>query len=252
MRNAATALILFILAVFLVRPVQCDEIHVAAASNARGVLQELAARFEQDSGHELVLIFGSTGKQYAQVVNGAPFDVFLAADAERPEKLEAAGLIVEGSRFTYALGRLVLWSADDSRVDSNGRVLESDSFRRLAIANPDLAPYGRAAMEVIDRLDRRASIRDRLVVGENVGQAFQFVASNNAELGFVAWSQLHLGDAPMTGSWWLVPESLHGPIEQQAVQLRAGPVAESFLAFLRGEKAIEILRAHGYGVPDDF
>ncbi len=228
-----------------------DEIRVAAASNSRGVLQELAQRFEENTGHEPVLIFGSTGKHYAQIVNGAPFDVFLAADAERPQKLEAAGLTVEGTRFTYALGRLVLWSTDDGLVDPDGQILATAGFRRLAIASPGLAPYGRAAMEAIDKLGHRERVEGKLVMGENVGQAFQFVVSGNAELGLVAWSQLQQGDRPIQGSSWRVPESLHSPIEQQAVQLRSGEAAESFLVFLRSEKAFEILRAYGYGVPDD-
>ena len=249
MRTLASLLATAILASLCPGQVQGDEIRVAAASNSRAVLQELAVRFEKSTDHELVLIFGSTGKNYAQIVNGAPFDVFLAADAERPQKLEAAGLTVEGSRFTYALGRLVLWSADDGLVDAESRTLGTADFRRLAIANPALAPYGRAAMEAIDKLGQRERVEGKLVVGENVGQAFQYVVSGNAELGLVAWSLLHQGDRPMRGSWWLVPESLHGPIEQQAVQLKTGQAAETFLAFLRSKKAIEILRAYGYGVP---
>ena len=251
MRTLATLLATATLVSLCPGQVLGDDIRVAAASNSRAVLQELAARFEKDSAHELVLIFGSTGKHYAQIVNGAPFDVFLAADAERPQKLEAAGLTVEGSRFTYALGRLVLWSADGRLVDAESRTLETADFRRLAIANPGLAPYGRAAIEAIDKLGQREDVKDKLVMGENVGQAFQFVVSGNAELGLVARSQLHQGDRPMQGSWWLVPESLHEPIEQQAVQVKAGKAAEDFLAFLRSEKAVEIFRAYGYGVPDD-
>ena len=251
MRTLASLLATAILASLCPGQVQGDEIRVAAASNSRAVLQELAVRFEKSTDHELVLIFGSTGKHYAQIVNGAPFDVFLAADAERPQKLEAAGLTVKGSRFTYALGRLVLWSADDGLVDAESRTLETADFRRLAIANPGLAPYGRAALEVIGNVGQREGVEGKLVMGENVGQAFQFVVSGNAELGLVAWSQLHQDNRPMQGSWWLVPESLHEPIEQQAVQVKAGKAAQDFLAFLRSEKAIEIFRAYGYGVPDD-
>ena len=228
-----------------------DEIRVAAASNSRGVLAELATSFEAESGHELVLIFGSTGKHYAQIINGAPFDVFLAADAERPRKLEESGHIVSGTRFTWAVGRLALWSDDASLLESKEKTLKQGQFRHLAIANPGLAPYGRAARQTLENLGYWDELQLQLVMGENVGQAYQFVKSGNAELGLVAWSQIKQGDKPIKGSWWLVPESLHAPIEQQAVQLRPNSAAEIFLAFLREEKAVEILRAHGYGVPDD-
>lgn len=228
---------------------RCDQVRVAAASNFRVTLEEIGAEFEKQSAHEVVLIFGATGKHYAQIVHGAPFDLFFAADAERPERLDAEGLAVPGSRFTYAIGRLALWSTDEQRVDKEGRVIAQGQYRHLAIANPELAPYGRAAKETLQSLGLWETVSGQLVTGENIGQAFQFVASGNAELGLVAWSQLQ--GAGMGGSWWLVPGTLHQPIEQQAVQLRPGAAAESFMAFVRSAKAVEIIRAHGYGMPDD-
>jgi len=229
----------------------CDQVRVAAASNFRATLEEISAEFEKQSAHDVVLIFGATGKHYAQIVHGAPFDLFFAADAERPERLDAEGLAIPGSRFTYAIGRLALWSTDEQLVDKEGRAISRGQYRHMAIANPDLAPYGRAAKETLQSLGLWETISGQLVTGENIGQTFQFVASGNAELGLVAWSQLKGGGAGLGGSWWLVPETLHRPIEQQAVRLRPGAAAESFMSFMRSAKAVEIIRAHGYGVADD-
>lgn len=230
---------------------QAAEFRVAVASNFRGAAQEIAAGFDAASGHRTVLIFGSTGKHYAQIVNGAPFDVFLAADAERPERLERSGHAVAGTRFTYALGRLALWSADPERVVDGAALLKQGDFRRLAIANPVLAPYGRAARETLEALAAWRAAEPRLVTGDNVAQAYQFAASGNAEIGLVAWSLLLQGEAGPGGSWWQVPESLHAPIAQQAVLLRENPGGRAFLEYLRGPDALAILRARGYGVPDD-
>lgn len=230
---------------------RCDEIRVAAASNFRDALEEISAEFEKQSTHDVVLIFGATGKHYAQVVHGAPFDVFFAADTARPKRLEEEGLAIPGTRFTYAIGRLALWSTNEDLVDPEGLVIRQGKYRHLAIANPELAPYGRAAKETLQSLGLWETVSKHLVTGENIGQAFQFVASGNAELGLVAWSQFQRGGAGMGGSWWLVPSTLHKPIEQQAVLLRPGAAAESFLAFVRKTKSLEILSAHGYGVPDD-
>jgi len=229
----------------------CDEIRVAAASNFRDALEQISVEFEKQSAHDVVLIFGATGKHYAQIVHGAPFDVFFAADTARPERLENEELAVPGTRFTYAIGRLVLWSTNEHLVDSEGRVIGQGNYRHLAIANPELAPYGRAAKEALQSLGLWETVSQSLVTGENIGQTFQFVASGNAELGLVAWSQLQHGNSGMGGSWWLVPDTLHKPIEQQAVLLKPGTAAESFLAFVRSAKSLEILSAHGYGVPDD-
>lgn len=226
-----------------------DEVRVAAASNFRETLAALAAAFEAGSAHELVLIFGSSGKHYAQIVNGAPFDVFLSADAERPERLENAGLSLHGSRFTYALGRLALWSAQPALVDQGGAVLKRGDWHYLAIANPDLAPYGRAAVEVLHRAGAWEAARQRLVRGENVAQAFQFVDSGSAEMGFVAWPQLVTAQRSEEGSHWLVPESMHRPIVQQAVLLSDSQGARDFHAWLQSDEARQLIRAHGYGIP---
>jgi molybdate transport system substrate-binding protein len=226
------------------------EVHVAVAQNFAPVARELGAAFERSNGGRVILSAASSGKLYAQIDSGAPFDVFLSADAERPARLESEGLATAGSRFTYALGRLVLWSADLERVDPGGKVLEGEDWRHLAIANPELAPYGAAAAETLRGLGLWERVASRLVRGEDVGQAFQFVVSGNAELGFVALSQL--ADGQHGGSRWLVPESLHAPIEQQAVLLaRAAEnaTARAFLAFLRSAQAHARISQAGYGAP---
>ena len=238
------------LVLFSTSGARADEIRVAAASNFKATLVRLAARFEMASGHELVLSYGSSGKQFAQIVHGAPFDVFLAADSERPIELESTGRAVAGSRFTYAIGRLALWSRDPGRADPGGLALARLDYRHLAIANPKLAPYGRAAREALDSLGLWDAVSGRLVMGENIGQTFQFVNSGNAELGLVAWSQVLQGGGKPTGSYWLVPRELHRAIEQQAVLLSGKASAREFLEFLEGREAVEIIRSHGYGVPD--
>lgn len=230
-------------------PLWADEIRVAAASNVTGAARALAERFEADTGHEVVLAFGSTGKHYAQIHNGAPFHAFLAADTERPRRLEEEGAAIAGSRFTYARGALVLWSPEPGLVDNEGRVLEEGSYRYLAIANPRLAPYGRAARQVLEARGLWASTQGRRVMGENIAQAFQFVRTGNAELGFVAASQLKAMNAPGKGSGWRVPQSLHDPIDQQAVLIEDDQAARDFLAFLRSEPGRAIFREFGYEVP---
>lgn len=225
--------------------VRAESVLVAAAANVTAVVGEIAAAFAAETGHEVVLTFGSTGGLYAQITQAAPFDVYLAADAERPERALAEGHAVRGSGFTYAYGRLALYS---TTRDVGGAAALDGDFRRLAIADPQLAPYGRAAMEVLAALGRSAAVADRLVTGASVTQALQFVVSGNAELGFVAASQI--GE----GAHWLVPARLHAPIRQDAVLLLAGadnPAALAFMAFLRGEAAAAMLRDAGYGVDED-
>ncbi len=226
-----------------------EPVRVAVATNFRTVFEELAAGFETASGVEVSISAASTGKLYAQIVQGAPFDVFLAANAEAPARLEAAGLARAGSRTTYALGRLALWSREAGRVDGGGRVLEDGSFERLALANPRLAPYGRAAMEVLTARGLWPVLADRTVIGESVGQAFHFVASGNAELGFVARSQLAAPEGGPQGSLWAVPSELHRPIEQQLVVLSSRPEAGLLASYLLAPAAREILVARGYEVP---
>lgn len=229
--------------------VPAAEIRVAVASNFQPAMAALKQQFEANSDHRLTLIFGSTGKHYAQIINGAPFDAFLAADAERPQRLEREGLAVAGSRFTYALGKLVLWSPRPGYVDAQGRVLEHSDFRHLAIANPRLAPYGLAAHQVLQALGLWDRLSERLVQGENIGQAYQFVQSGNAELGFLAWAQVQGRNMPVTGSFWLVPQELYQPIEQQAVLLSDTDASQALLRFLHSPQALKIIADHGYAVP---
>jgi len=226
-----------------------DEIRVAVASNFREAMEAAAERFEQRLGHEITLISGSTGKHYAQIVNGAPFDAFFAADSARPQRLEAERRIVPGSRFTYAVGKLVLWSSHEDVVELGGQLLRTDLFRHLAIANPELAPYGAAARQVLQALGLWEQLSDRLVRGENIGQTFQFVVTGNAELGFVARAQLAQPPG-FGGSAWEPPQSLYDPIEQQAVLLRDSPAGRAFMAFVKSEEARALIRAYGYDVPD--
>jgi len=226
-----------------------SEIRVAVASNFSNAMATIADQFETESGHTLKLSFGSTGKHYAQIVNGAPFDIFFAADAKRPGLLEQEGQGIAGSRFTYALGKLVLWSPKPEFVDSHADILKQGTFRHLAIANPKLAPYGVAARQVLQSLELWQDMQGRMVRGENIGQAFQFVASGNAELGFVARSQVMRPGLEATGSAWAVPQFLYDPIEQQAVLLNDKQAARAFMSFVRSDEAIRIIREHGYQVP---
>ena len=230
-------------------PLQAGEIRVAVASNFRQAMVVAAQRFEEDSGHVVVLIPGSTGKHYAQIRNGAPYDAFFAADVDKPRRLEEERHIVPGSRFTYAIGQLVLWSVDPHLVDPAGKVLKSDRFRHLAIANPGLAPYGSAARSVLQALGLWDALTPKLVRGEDIGQAFQFVVSGNAELGFVARSQLQAPGRDFAGSSWQPPQALYPPIEQQAVLLRDSPAGRAFMTFMQGEEARAIVRAYGYDSP---
>ncbi|UCE75821.1 MAG: molybdate ABC transporter substrate-binding protein [Gammaproteobacteria bacterium] len=226
-----------------------DEIRVAVASNFTDAMGAIAERFETGTGHKVTLISGSTGKHYAQIRNGAPFDAFFAADRRRPELLEEEGVALPGTRFTYAVGKLVLWSPERGIVDPEAVVLQRGEFHHLAIANPKLAPYGKAAEEVLQARGLWARLSGRLVRGENIGQAFQFVKSGNAELGFVAYSQLKRPNQPIEGSLWNVPQALYTPIEQQAVLLKDSEAARSLLSFVRSDAALMIIRDYGYETP---
>lgn len=226
------------------------EVRVAVAGNFAEVMGELAAAFEARTGHRAVLSAASTGKHYAQIVQGAPFDVFFAADARHPERLERDGRAVAGTRFTYAIGAIVLWSPRPGLVDAQGQVLKTGGFRFLAIANPALAPYGRAAEEMLRKWGLWEGLQDRLVRGQTITQAYQFVKTGNAELGFVALSQVKRPGKAAEGSWWRVPQALHSPIEQQVVLLRDTPPARALLEFVRGDAALKIIRAYGYTLGD--
>jgi len=246
------ATILVLVAVAMRFPAQrskASTLRVAVASNFTTAVRAIAESFEAKTGHRVTLIFGSTGKHYAQIRNGAPFDAFFAADIRRPELLEKEGVALPGTRFTYAVGKVVLWSPEAGYVDMEGTVLKGASFRHLAIANPKLAPYGKAAQEVLQKLGLWDELGGRLVRGQDITQTLQFVRSGNAELGFVAYSQLVRPGRPIEGSWWPVPQTLYTPIEQQAVLLRQSTVGAAFLAFARSEEALEIIHGYGYDTP---
>ncbi len=243
-------LALFLLSVGNLPAVLADEIRVAVASNFVETLRAITRSFEEQSGHRVILIPGSTGKHYAQISHGAPFDAFFAADSHRPERLDREGKIRPGSRFTYAVGHLVLWSPLSGYVDPEGAVLERGKFSHLAIANPKLAPYGRAAREVLERRGLWEALAGRMVRGENIGQAFHFVESGNAPLGFVASSQITHPGRPIPGSCWVIPHSLYTPIEQQAVQISASAATGQFMAFVRTPEAREIIHGFGYSTPE--
>jgi molybdate transport system substrate-binding protein len=226
-----------------------DEVQVAVAANFTAPMQQIAALFEKETGHKAMLSFGATGKFYAQIVNGAPFEVLLAADDETPAKLEKEGLGVAGSRFTYAVGKLVLWSASADLVDAAGAVLKTGNFRHLALANPKTAPYGAAAMEVMNKLGVLSALQPRFVQGDNITQAQQFVVTGNAELGFIALSQVYKDGKLTAGSMWVVPGKLHEPILQDAVLLANGkdkPAPVALIAYLKGDKARAIIKSYGY------
>lgn len=233
------------------------EIRVAVASNFTETIKALSRQFEDKTGHKVTLIFGATGRHYAQIKNGAPFDVFFAADSKRPKLLEDEGLAIADSRFTYALGKLVLWSPKENFIDSKAKVLDQANFYHLAIANPKLAPYGKAAQEFLqthllwDTLMTNEQHKPKIVRGENIGQTFQFVKSGNAELGFVALSQVKHLIRDETGSLWVVPTSLYSPIKQQAVLLKKNSSANEFLSFVKSDEAQNIIKSFGYGVIDN-
>lgn len=230
---------------------QADQVQVAVAANFIAPMKAIAAEFERDTGHSAVLSLGSTGQFYAQIRHGAPFAVFLSADDETPARLEQEGWAVPGSRFTYATGRLVLWSKKPGVVDARGEVLSQAGSGKLAIANPSLAPYGAAALEVIDRLGLRARLTPRLIQGANIAQTHQFVLTENAALGFVALSQVMQNGQIKEGSAWVVPSTLHSPIRQDAVLLPPGrdqAAARALMRYLQSDKAKAIIRSYGYEV----
>jgi molybdate transport system substrate-binding protein len=234
-------------------PVRAEELNIAVAANFYGTLQQLAPKFEQASGNRLLLSSGASGQFYTQIREGAPFDVLLSADSDRPKQLEAEGLAVAGSRFTYAVGTLVLWSPKAGVVDSEGKVLRSGGYRMLAIGDPRNAPYGAAAQQVLTamRLWDQLNQDKKLVVGENINQAWQFAATGNVDMAFVALSQVS-ADHVISGSFWQPPQALYAPINQDAVILaRTGKraTAETFMKWLREDpQAIATIKAAGYHV----
>lgn len=231
---------------------KADEVKVAVASNFSKPLEALATTFTATTGHELKISAGASGKLYAQIEHGAPFEVLLSADSKTPEKLVAAQLAIADSRFTYALGKLVLWSSNQDYIDAQGAVLQKNEFKHLAIANPKTAPYGAAAWEVLEHLGLTTSLEPKLVQGENISQTYDFVSTGNAELGFVAWSQVVQAGGLKQGSVWQIPDRFYSPIQQDAVLLTKGqnnPAAKALLAFLKTPAAQKLITEAGYGLP---
>ena len=249
-------LVIILSAAVVLAAAKAGEVTVAVATNFTAPMQKIAQAFEQDTGHKVLLSFGATGKFYAQIKNGAPFAVLLSADDETPARLEKEGVAIAGTRFTYAVGRLALWSKNPSLVDDKGQVLlsnntDKNNFKKLAIADPKLAPYGAAAIEVIERMGVTDKVRSKLVQGDSISQAFQFVMTENAELGFVALSQISIDGRITQGSAWVVPQNLYTPLKQDAVLLpfgRHNAAAIALMKYMRTERAQTIIRSYGYSL----
>jgi molybdate transport system substrate-binding protein len=225
------------------------EAQVAVAANFAEPIKAIAAVLEKTTGHTLKVTLGATGKLYAQIKNGAPFDVLLAADTTTPAKLEAEGLTQPGSRFTYATGKLVLWSAQVGRVDGQGLVLKAADLGKVALASPKVAPYGAAAVQAMGQLGLTAALAPRLVQGESIGQTFAFAATGNADVGFVALSQVLEGGKLKSGSVWVVPQHLYSPIRQDAVVLKkaaTNAAAQALVTLLQSPNVKDLISSHGY------
>jgi molybdate transport system substrate-binding protein len=251
MKPTRRNLFLLIILGFAARTALADEVQVAVAANFTAPMQQIAAEFSKDTGHKVQLIFGSTGKFYAQISNGAPFEVLLAADAATPAKLLSEGNAVAGSQMTYAIGKLVLWSLKPGVVDDRGEVLKRTDLAHVAYCNPALAPYGAAAVQAMKSFGVFETLQPKLVQGESITQAYQFVATGNAEIGFVALSQVFKDGKITEGSAWVVPTGLYEPIRQDAVILDKGrgkPAAEALMQYLKSAKAQSIIRSFGYGL----
>lgn len=244
--------ILWTASLLLAASAHAAEVKVAVAANFVQPMKEIAAEFEKDSGHKITLSQGASGKFYAQISNGAPFHVFLSADDETPSRLVNEGKAVAGTQFTYAIGRLALWSPDATLVDQGGGVLKTDKFRFLSIANAKVAPYGRAAVQTLQKLGVLAAVEPRVVQGESIAQTHQFVSSGNAQLGFVALSQVWENGKLKSGSAWIVPEEMHEQLKQDVVLLNPGKAskpAAALLEYLRSDKARKIIERYGYKLP---
>jgi molybdate transport system substrate-binding protein len=239
-----------ILSLLFITPICiAEELMVAVAANFSLPMRQIAEVFAQTHPHTVQLAFGSSGKFYAQILNGAPYDVFFSADESKPQALIDQDLALTNSRFTYALGALALWSADPEKIDHNGTVLIDGNFNKLALANPKLAPYGLAAMDVLANMQLIEATRQRWVQGENIAQTYQFIASRNADIGFVAVSQIMQNALLKTGSAWIVPTTLYRPIKQDAVILKQTQhlkAAREFMTFMQGPEASSIIQSFGY------
>ena len=239
---------------FFLNEAIADEIKIAVASNFYPTMKELVTHFESitlnsDTTNNIVLISGSSGKHYAQILNGAPFDLFFSADKLRPNMLEKEEVFNNQSRFTYALGKLALWSPFNEYIDSDGQVLYNDDFRFIAIANPRIAPYGIASKETLTSMNLWQDMEEKLVRGENIAQTFQFAKSGNAKLGFVSYSQILSLNSSSEGSYWLVPQDMYQPIEQQAILLKDSSLGKDFLSFIMSDEASNIIKRNGYDLP---
>lgn len=226
-----------------------EEIHAAVASNFTAPMKDIVKQYEEESGNKVILSFGSSGKFFAQIQNGAPFQIFLSADESKPDALEKAGLIVTGTRFTYAIGALALWSVKPDFIDNNDARLKSGDFNKLALANPKLAPYGVAATEVLEGLGLTESTKSKWVMGENISQTYQFASTGNTDLGFVALSQIMSEGRITKGSSWIIPTDQYSPIRQDAVLLKSAKnstAAKELLNYLRSDKARSIIHSYGY------
>ncbi|MDD1621105.1 MAG: molybdate ABC transporter substrate-binding protein [Methylococcaceae bacterium] len=251
--NALRRILLILCLVSLSAITQAATTLVAVAANFTKPMEEIAAEFQKATGHEAKLSFGSSGKFVSQMENGAPFEVFLSADESNPLKLEQNGATVAGSRFVYALGKLVLWSAKPGYVDDQGQILAKGGFQHLALADPKLAPYGAAALEVLKGMGLQEKLQPLLVQGENIAQTQQFVSTGNAELGFVALSQVIENGKIASGSGWIVPSNRYAPIKQSAVLLNLGaenPAAKALLDYLKSKPALAIIEKYGYDLPN--
>ncbi len=249
MNSTRSLLVVLGLAASAASAANAAEVQVAVAANFTAPMQQIAADFEKDTGHKAQLIFGSTGKFYAQIKNAAPFEVLLAADDETPAKLIKEGGAVAGSQFTYAVGKLVLWSAKPGLVDDKGAVLRKPEIAHVSYANPKLAPYGAAAVEALKALGVFDAVQPKLVQAETITQAFQFVVSGNAEIGFVALSQVYKDGKIGEGSAWIVPANLYSQIRQDAVILDKGKsnaAATELVKYLKLDKAKAVIRSYGY------
>ena len=241
--------VLLLLAAAVSLPAVADDVNVAVAANFTAPMKVIAVQFEKDTGHKVLASYGATGKFHAQIQNGAPFEILLAADDTTPARLDKENATAPNSRFTYAIGKLVLWSPQAGVVDAKGDVLKTGKFDHLSVANPKLAPYGLAAVETLQKLNLLTALTPKFVTGENIGQTYQFVASGAAPLGFVAMSQVYEDNKLKSGSAWVVPSTLYNPIRQDAVVLTKGankPAVTAFIAYLKGDAAKAVIRAYGY------
>lgn len=252
LRNLNLGLVAVAFMLATARLANAGEVNAAVAANFTEPVKLIAEAFQKDTGHTVKLSFGSSGKFYSQIKEGAPFDVFLAADEKNPKLLEKEGLAVEGTRFVYALGKLVLWSAQPGYVDDKGYVLRKGSYNKIAYADPKLAPYGLAAKETLEDMGLWSVVQSKLVTGESITQTYQFAATGNAEMAFIALSQISKDGKVSEGSYWLVPAHMYNPIKQAAVQLSAAKdkaAAQAFLTYLKNEKSVAIIRSFGYELP---